>query len=247
MKTPKIMLCVLLLFIGCNRGNNLTFEPNSVVDKACSDCPEIELIIPRAMNKTKLARKINTTLEEELINLLVFDEEIAASSLTEAVNSFKNGFQEMKARYPDESEIWEAKIKGELIYESKNILTFVINSYLFTGGAHGYTNRTYLNFDKRKGNELEIWELFDEKERFEHFAEIKFRIQEGIAQDDPINSTGFMFENDAFYLPENIGFTKDGLVLLYNQYEVASYADGVIELTIPFNEVENYLSRRIKP
>jgi hypothetical protein len=55
-----------------------------------------------------------------------------------------------------------------------------------------------------------------------------------------------MFEKDSFYLPENIGFTKEGVKLLYNQYEVASYADGTIELTLPYNEVKKYLSTKIK-
>ena len=56
-----------------------------------------------------------------------------------------------------------------------------------------------------------------------------------------------MFERDEFYLPENIGLTENGLVLLYNQYEVASYADGAIELILPMNEVKNYLTRKITP
>ena len=55
-----------------------------------------------------------------------------------------------------------------------------------------------------------------------------------------------MFEKEKFYLPNNIGFTKKGIALCYNQYEVASYADGPIVLTLPFNEVKKYLSTRIK-
>ena len=50
-----------------------------------------------------------------------------------------------------------------------------------------------------------------------------------------------MFENDEFYLPENIGFTQEGLQLFYEQYEVASYADGPIILTLKYKEIEPYL------
>ena len=42
-----------------------------------------------------------------------------------------------------------------------------------------------------------------------------------------------MFEEDRFSLPENLGFTPGGLELLYNPYEVASYADGPISLVLP--------------
>src|SRR5690606_11666613 len=58
---------------------------------------------------------------------------------------------------------------------------------------------------------------------------------------ESINSTGFMFENDVFYLPRNIGFTDDGLLLVYERYEVASYADGPIRLTFPYPEIGRFL------
>ena len=181
-----------------------------------------------------------------MISLLVHDEEVEASTLTDAIRSFKNGYTELRKLFPDETAVWKAKIAGSVSYEDKNVLTIAMNSYLFTGGAHGYTTRRFLNFDKRKGEEIENWELFKDQKHFKNFAETKFRIQENIPPNHPINSTGFMFEQDKFYLPENIGFTAEGLVLLYNQYEVASYADGAIELVLPYPEIRNYLARKVK-
>ena len=104
----------------------------------------------------------------------------------------------------------------------------------------------FLNFSKKKAKEIDDWELFKDKDRFEQYPETQFRIQQNIPADQPINSTGFMFEEDHFYLPENIGFTNKGLKLLYNQYEVASYADGPIELTLPYKEIQKFLSGNIK-
>jgi len=246
MKSPIFYLLGLLLLIGCSSDNNLTFETISITEKDCPDCPDVSVEIPKALQTTKLSATINAALEEELISLLVFDDEVEPSSLNEAILSFKNGYQELKKLYPDETAGWKAKIDGTVTYEDKNKLTIELKSYLFTGGAHGYSSNRFLNFDKRKGKELENWELFKDLEHFKKFAETKFRIQERIPQDDTINSTGFMFERDGFYLPENIGFTEKGLMLLYNQYEVASYAEGAIMLTLPYGEVKNYLSGKVK-
>ena len=55
-----------------------------------------------------------------------------------------------------------------------------------------------------------------------------------------------MFEGDSFHLSENLGYTQEGLQLIYNQYEVASYADGPIVLTLPYNEINLYLKRKVK-
>ena len=68
---------------------------------------------------------------------------------------------------------WEAKIEGKITFENPVLLTIELNTYLFTGGAHGYTSRRFLNFDKTKGKELENWQLFRDRVDFEKFAELK--------------------------------------------------------------------------
>jgi len=147
----------------------------------------------------------------------------------------------------DEPNGWEAKIKGSISYEDAKFITIILDSYLFTGGAHGYTSKRFLNFDKKKGTEMENSELFKNTEDFLVFAEEMFRKKENIPKNKSINYTGFMFEQDSFYLPENIGFTKDGLKLLYNPYEVASYTDGPIELVLPHTEIKKFLAKKPKP
>jgi hypothetical protein len=167
------------------------------------------------------------------------------STIEAAITSFKNGYTMQKNKFPDETIGWEAKIDGEVAYEDENIVTIQLRAYIFTGGAHGYAPTRFLNFDKKKGLELENWELFKDQDVFMRFAETKFRIQEHVPQGKPINSTGFMFDDNRFYLSENIGFTKDGLKLFYDQYEVASYADGPIVVNLPFNEVRDYLTFKL--
>ena len=73
------------------------------------------------------------------------------------------------------------------------------------------------------------------------FAEKKFRAKYKIPANKSINATGLMFENEKFNLPENIFYTDDGLLLYYNSYEAASYADGPKELLLPYKEVNDYL------
>lgn len=246
MKTSVTYIVLFLMLIGCQKAKKLTFEPLDLDETRCSQCPEVTIHIPNALENSKAATTINTALKEEIIELLNYDEDDQASSIKDAVKSFSDGYWELKKLYPEEATAWEAKIEGKITYEDPVLLTIELNSYLFTGGAHGYTSRRFLNFDKIKGKELENWQLFQDREDFQEFAERKFRNQEDIPLEEPINSTGFMFEKDSFYLPENIGFTEEGIKLLYNPYEVASYADGPIVLTLPFKDVEPYLVSKTK-
>jgi hypothetical protein len=50
-----------------------------------------------------------------------------------------------------------------------------------------------------------------------------------------------MFKNDKFHLPQNIFYTEEGLLLYYNSYEAASYADGPKEILFSYDEVSKYL------
>lgn len=246
MKSTLFYFLVFLLLLGCQSEANLTFEPYAFENETCDDCPEVSIEIPKALGRAKISKTINTALEEELISLLSYDDTLEVTSIDDAVISFKNGYLELQQQYDDEPTDWEAKIKGTISYEDVNFITIVLDAYLFTGGAHGYTSKRFLNFDKKKGIELENAELFKDAEDFRTFAEEMFRKKENIPKDKSINHTGFMFEQDSFYLPENIGFTKDGLKLLYNPYEVASYSDGAIEMVLPHSEIKKYLAKKPK-
>ncbi|WP_419212957.1 PdaC/SigV domain-containing protein [Maribacter sp. X9] len=247
MKIRLIYLLVLFVFFSCKKEDALTFEPYSISSESCEACSTVSISIPKALEKTKLSETINIALREEIIALLNFDEESDAQDIEGAVKAFIKDYQILNEKFPEESIPWEAKIKGTITFENKEILTIKLESYLFTGGAHGYDTVRFLNFKKVEGTELENQKLFINEEGFKAFAEAEFRKQEKIAAEAPINSSGFMFENEVFYLPENLGYTDKGVLLFYESYEIASYADGPITLTLPFQKVNPFLKFPIKP
>ncbi len=247
MKIKLNVLLFLILAFGCKKNEDqLTNEPLEFESEKCADCPEIKIDIFNFIDDLPITATINNVLQKEVIDQLLYDDDIKVETIDEAIISFKNGYLDLKNMYADETVGWEANIEGDITFENKDVISIQMNSYIFTGGAHGYGVTRFLNFDKKKGDQLENWQLFSDKEDFRHFAEIKFKIQEDIPQSASINSTGFMFENETFYLPKNIGFTKEGLQLTYNQYEVASYADGPIIITLPYNEINKFLALKIK-
>ena len=95
-----------------------------------------------------------------------------------------------------------------------------------------------MNFDPETGRLLSNKDLFSEG--FKEFAEKRFREKNNIPENEPINSTGFFFEDDKFQLPKNIGFHSNKVVLRYNSYEIASYAEGNIQLEFKTQEVKKY-------
>lgn len=247
MKNLLVYFVFAILVFGCKKEQKetLTFKSTTVQSEPCTACPTVSIAIPEVIEESKLGAAINDAVTQAVILELIYDDTIEVTTLEEAILSFKNGFLELKEMYPDESLGWEAKIDGALSYEDAAVVTLKIDSYIFTGGAHGQSTTRFLNFDKKKGIQLETTELFEDDSKLLAYVESKFRSQEKIPEGSSINSTGFMFENNSFYLPENIGYTKEGIQLLYEQYEVASYAEGPIVLLLPYAEVQSFL--KVKP
>lgn len=242
-KLLSLVLCLGLL--ACESESKLTYEPLRLEGEACEKCPKIEIEVPHVLDGSPVAGAINRALSEEIISILSFSEGEPIDNVEKAIASFTASYRELRDRFDYELP-WEASVKGKVVHEDERIITLEVNSYSFTGGAHGYASTTYLNFDKGKGRELDNGELFRDPGDFEEFVEARFREQEDIPATGNINATGFMFEGDRFHLPLNMGYTDNGLRLIYNQYEVASYADGPIELILPYGAVGKYLKHKPK-
>ncbi|MGB3143510.1 MAG: DUF3298 and DUF4163 domain-containing protein [Maribacter sp.] len=244
-KLPFLLFCFLI--IGCENKEGITFEPYEISNNTCENCTSVHISIPKALNQTQIAETINTALREEIISLLNFDEQTNIENLQDAITSFSSDYKNLNEKFPEESTPWEAKIEGEVTFESKKFLTIKLDSYIFTGGAHGYSTVRFLNFDVENGLEIENDQLVKNHDAFFSFAEQKFREHENIPENSNINSTGFMFEEEVFTLPANMGYALNGIQLFYEPYEIASYADGPILLTIPFAEANPYLNWPILP
>lgn len=236
-----ISVLVLLLFLGsCSEEQKLRFVQHESVSQECGSCPLVKLSYHKAEGDSRVARMINNAIEEELISQLHFRDDIDVQSLEDAIRSFSATPGELPYELTKE---WEADLRTRVTHQDDEILTLAVDVYVYTGGAHGIEQTIYLNFDKKRGEELESWELFHNNSEFLRLAEDEFRRQQQIPDSASINSTGYMFPGNRFDLPDNIGYSTKGLILHYNPYEVASYAEGPVVVTIPYSKAKKYLSR----
>ena len=242
MKPFLSLLFLVLLTVSCTDDAVLTFVPKEYHADTCEGCPTVEVNLPEASNGDAASNHINAALQEVAIATLSPLEETEVSSIDEAIDQFKKQFDELKEDY-EQAVPWEVTLDGEVSYQSESMVSIRLNSYSFTGGAHGYGATSFVNFDAMTGEQLEVEDLFSDLDEFTSYCEQLFRAQEHIAPERNINATGFFFEGDAFHLPENIGFTENGLLLIYNAYEIASYADGQKMVEIPLAEASKFLKK----
>tara|TARA_R110000823_G_scaffold159218_7_gene290635 strand:- start:70152 stop:70910 length:759 start_codon:yes stop_codon:yes gene_type:complete len=244
-----VVALIALIVVGCDREKNIEISSESFTEKElsiCKDskCPEVTINYVEVFGDEEVSKKINQKIKHFIFNSLLLGEDTipTAKTIQEAATGFIESYNADKAQFPDMAGEYFAEISVNEIFTSEEHLCFEMRQYLFTGGAHGYGTTSFLNIDPKTGEELTSKELFKNSKEFTAFAEKKFRAEQKIEKDQSINENGFWFENDTFYLPESVGFTQDSLIFVYNQYDIASYADGPIELKIAMKEAEPFLS-----
>jgi|SRR5690554_3684068 len=248
----KVIILFLFSFIAisCDQEKSLEIAPKSFTEgdlNLCKDrkCPEITINYVEAFGNNEIAGRINKKLNDFIINSLMISENSpeAAQTIEEASNNFANSYFEDQSRFPDMAGDYFAEVSITEIYNSPELICFEMRQYLYTGGAHGYGTTSFLNIDPETGYEVSTDDVIIDKKKFIAFAESKFRSQQNIDKDQSINEVGFWFEDDTFYLPETVGFTSDSIIFVYNQYDIASYADGPIELKIPLKDAKPFLNK----
>lgn len=239
----------ITFFTACKKEQALLIKPMNFSEKILTGCdtgcPEITVNYVSLEDDTERSEKINAKINAFIIDALYLGEEATTSSarnIEEAAEGFVSMYRTHSAEFPDMQLEYFAEINVSETYQSEELLSLELRNYLFTGGAHGYGATFFSNFDAQTGDELEIEDLFTDIDQITKIAENAFRKEHEIPQNESINSTGFWFENDKFYLPESIGFEGRHLVMIYNQYDIASYAAGPIELQLPVSEIKNYLA-----
>ncbi len=251
MKKFAAFLLLSLVFASCEtEKESLEFIDYSV-GRYYEDCrPEngnctfISLTYPVATNKTDQAKKINQAINDRIIRIVDYSEEISAESPEELADDFITDYKNTRAKFPDTEIPWEASVNAAVSYSGDKLISVRINSELFTGGAHGYAATGFLNFNPETGDKYEHSNIF--REDFIDLVEKAFREKKEISEEKAINSTGLFFEDDKFHLPNNIGFTEEKVIVIYNPYEVAAYAEGAIRLEFTRKEVAAYLKEKFQ-
>ncbi len=247
MKKLLLPFIIIMLLVGCKKEEQeLEFEVLSIEQVSEENCiPEeenctfISIQIPWALDSETRSKKINRKIEEYIVQLIDYQEENNFDNLEDLSKKFIDDYEASAKEFPEYDIPWEASIEGRISHRSPDLISIEFDLALFTGGAHGYTSVSYLNFNSKTGGQLCTKDIFEDE--FKSYAEKLFRQKNDIPEGQPINSTGLFFENDSFQLPQNIGFSKNKIILRYNAYEVASYAEGGIQLEIPIKDVEEFI------
>ena len=226
------LACCFFLFQTCVEEKSVTFSETNITTKNNS---LVEVNIPKALGDKTITDRINSEIAFVIMSALHIGDpdHVTSKSIEESIDSFNNEYNAFISDFPETQQVWEAQIDGEVIFQSADIITVSLTSYVNTGGAHGILQITLLNFDAQSGKRLSNTDLVNDMEGFKTAIKPYF--------DNAIEDKNTLFEPDNFTLPANMGYSEEGLLMLYNVYEIAPYSSGIIDFTVPFENVDGFL------
>ncbi|MCC6865596.1 MAG: DUF3298 domain-containing protein [Ignavibacteria bacterium] len=182
--------------------------------------------------------KINKLINNILISNISYGE-TRVSSIQAAADSFMTQFVTSRKEYPDAPRFWYLESSVSVEAELQNIITFSSANSSYMGGAHPYSYFEYYNVNKETGDTLTLSNLFASgfEKKLNHLIDAKFRKDNNLKPGDDLAEKGGLFENKITF-NYNYRLSKDGSITFhYNQYEIASYAQGPIEVTLSKEDI----------
>lgn len=139
---------------------------------------------------------------------------------------------------------FEATLKAEVVSQWGDLVVVELAGYVFTGGAHGMPMTEYLVIDRRGPRQVGLQDMLVEGQRpaFEQALARAYKRW--------LDHTGQSADFTAQWPPvptENVAPMAEAVVVKYNVYDIAPYAQGQPELQIPYDELEGVFKARFIP
>ncbi len=128
-------------------------------------------------------------------------------------------------------------------YNAGGLLSYTVESNQLSGGAHGGTTFRNAVIDLKTGVKLKEDDLFTEASLplINDIILKKLELQNKVESPEELEQIGY-FDVSQIGQYKNFFLTEDGLVYTFNEYEIAAYAVGTIEIKLTFKDLEGFVS-----
>lgn len=153
------------------------------------------------------------------------------------LKEFADMHKSMKAEGMPEIPELASSTKITKDYETERVVTYLFNSYENGGGAHGGAVGSGMTFRKSDGRRV-AWDMFSS-------GKMQTVLRDGLKEYFEVKTDEELASNltltETYLLPMPVTppiFGKDGIIVTYQQYEIAPYAAGMPSFVIPYNKAK---------
>ena len=187
---------------------------------------QLEYPVISSPQNLKTAEKINEFYRRKVKKLM---EMIEKTLQKEAIRDYQTS---IKNKLPIHR--YEVNLSYTITYNRSCTLSLYMQEYCYSGGAHGATQQSSQTWSIDTGRQLAIRELLANGRG--DIAKLLEEVTRQITQDED-RQTKYFADNEKQvrkqFEPKQFYITKDGIVIYYQQYDIAPYATGIPTFLIP--------------
>jgi hypothetical protein len=156
-------------------------------------------------------------------------------------STYKNELKDEKTDIATNEQLnFSSSLAMEVVSNTDGLLTLGFTNYAFSGGAHGNYGTKLLTYSVLDKKRMTLNDIFKPNYKSVLDAALKRKARQffGIKPNESLKDNGVFNEVEA---NDNFAITRKGVLFNYTPYEIASYAEGEIQLFIPFDELKSIL------
>ena len=141
--------------------------------------------------------------------------------------------------------VYNLMVTPEYLGHVNDFEMFEIDSYVFTGGAHGMPYSEYLVFDQKTKKQIQLVDMLQsgKKSRFKALAYNAYKDWVKTVDKDVASYE----KNWPFTLSDNVTLTDKGIDIRYQHYSIGPYAYGMPVLSIPYSKLGGIIKPQFIP
>lgn len=201
-----------------------------------STCVSFEVQYPEFLGLDTTVRKsIN-----DRVNYILNGSAGEPKSLQEMGDDFVKDFEAFLKEMPGYDLGWYFRGTVKVLISSDTLISLQVDTESFTGGVHPTYTTNFVNVEPKTGTAFLIDAMLRPgyQEELNRLGEEDLRNQLELGEGDSLALPELI--DGKFTLNDNYGFRKEGIVFYFNDYEVGSFAEGPIEILIPYETLQDW-------
>lgn len=214
---------------------------------------KIDFIYPKKFNNKEDLARLQQIFNGTFFNDETYDSLSPQEAVSKYIENYAEEYRELTNQYNQDLANLEGDNKpswywymlqksNKILYQDKQILSYLVEHADYTGGAHGSLRVLYYTIDLNELTTLSEEDIFQPNYQQELTSKIIEKLMDKYDVDTPdkLIEEGFFDINEI--APNNNFWLNDkGIHYIFNQYEIAPYSMGPIEVTIPYEEIESII------
>ena len=206
--------------------SSISIDSKSIIKKTTYLNLDVDIPVIKGLKNSKFQQELNNQIENKILSF-------AAKLEKEAKQYEKDAVEKQFPFHP-----YELMVSFKVHYNKNSLLTYTVDLFYYTGGAHGMTERDTYNIDMEASKVLQLKDLF--KENYNYKEAINNEIIKKIKE----SPEGTYFPNEFKSIADKQPFyvNDKGIVIHFGLYEIAPYVSGFSEFIMPWEMFEGHLN-----